>query len=108
MRIGELARRSGVTASAVRFYERAGLLPEISRTTGGYREYAEEETLRRLALIRRAKDVGFSLREIRALIAEPGLRRTRERDALQANIDRKRAEVRAKTAALQAMERELL
>lgn len=107
MRIGELARKSGVAASAVRYYERAGLLPRAARTTGGYREYDEEEALRRLAFIRKAKHVGFSLREIRELIAEPRLRSTGQREALRATIARKLTEVRAKRATLQTVEGQL-
>lgn len=64
--IGEVARRVGVRASAIRYYEEAGLLPEPERV-GGKRRY-DEEVLRRLALIGGAKRAGFTLGEIRTLL----------------------------------------
>ncbi len=63
--IGEVARRAGVRASAIRYYEEAGLLEEPERV-GGKRRY-DEEALRRLALIGGAKRAGFTLGEIRTL-----------------------------------------
>ncbi|AUS44317.1 MerR family DNA-binding transcriptional regulator (plasmid) [Ralstonia solanacearum] len=67
MKIGELARMSGVAASRIRFYEANGLLQPAQRQANGYREYAPE-TLTRLEIILRAQDTGFSLEEIRALL----------------------------------------
>jgi MerR family transcriptional regulator, redox-sensitive transcriptional activator SoxR len=64
--IGEVARRAGVRASAIRYYEEAGLLEEPERV-GGKRRY-DEEALRRLALIGGAKRAGFTLGEIRTLL----------------------------------------
>jgi MerR family transcriptional regulator, redox-sensitive transcriptional activator SoxR len=64
--IGEVARCAGVRASAIRYYEEAGLLPEPERI-GGKRRY-EEGILRRLALIEGAKRAGFTLGEIRTLL----------------------------------------
>lgn len=64
--IGEVARRAGVRASAIRYYEEAGLLEEPDRV-GGKRRY-DEEALRRLALIGGAKRAGFTLGEIRTLL----------------------------------------
>ncbi|HEV7400132.1 MAG TPA: MerR family transcriptional regulator [Solirubrobacterales bacterium] len=65
--IGEVARRDGVNASAIRFYERKGLLPEPERT-GGQRRFGED-TVQRLKTIAIAKRAGFSLDEIRALLS---------------------------------------
>jgi MerR family transcriptional regulator, redox-sensitive transcriptional activator SoxR len=65
--IGEVAARSGIAASAVRFYESEGLL-HATRTDGGQRRY-EREVLRRLAFIRVAQRVGLSLDEVRASLA---------------------------------------
>lgn len=65
--IGEIARRSGVGIQAIRYYEREGLLASPRRTSGGYRQYAPE-TEKRLRFIRHAKDLGFSLKEIRELL----------------------------------------
>src|SRR4051794_19518788 len=65
--IGEVAARSGVAASALRFYEDAGLV-HADRSDGGQRRYARDE-LRRLAFIRVAQRVGLTLEEIRAALA---------------------------------------
>lgn len=64
--IGELARRSGVAASALRFYEEAGLLTS-GRSESGRRQFARN-ALRRVAFIRAAQAVGLSLEEIRAAL----------------------------------------
>ena len=64
--IGEVARRAGVSASAIRYYERTGLVPEPGRV-GGKRRY-EPEVLRRLALIEAAKRAGLTIAEIRTLL----------------------------------------
>jgi MerR family transcriptional regulator, copper efflux regulator len=66
--IGEVARRAGVGVETVRFYERQGLLEEPARKESGYRQYAED-VVARLRFIRRAKELGFSLKEIGELIA---------------------------------------
>jgi DNA-binding transcriptional MerR regulator len=67
MKIGELARLSGVAASRIRFYEASGLLQPAQRQANGYREYAPD-TLTRLEIILRAQCAGFSLEEIRAIL----------------------------------------
>ncbi|WP_070358933.1 MerR family transcriptional regulator [Duganella sp. HH105] len=66
MKIGELAQRSGVAASAIRYYERAGLLPKAVRGANGYRVYAEA-ALERLHLIQIGQNLGFTLEAIRAV-----------------------------------------
>jgi Hg(II)-responsive transcriptional regulator len=68
IRIGELARQADVQVETIRFYERRGLLPKPRRTVGGYREYPTE-TLDRLGFILRAKQLGFSLKEIDELLS---------------------------------------
>lgn len=68
MQIGELARRAHVNIQTVRFYERQKLLPQPARKPSGYRIYGEAE-LRRLLFIRQAKDLGFSLEEIREILS---------------------------------------
>lgn len=106
MRTGELARSADMKVSAVRYYERAGLLPDPSRTTTGYRDYGDD-AVRRLAFIRRAKEVGFSLKEIRALLARtPGTARARAE--LSVLIDHKLGDLRARRSTLQGVERELM
>lgn len=67
MKIGDVAKQSGMTVEAVRFYERQGLLPRPARTEAGYRVYADAD-LRRLQVIRQAKRLGFSLREIARIL----------------------------------------
>ena len=64
--IGEVARRAGLSASAIRYYERAGLVPKPGRV-GGKRRY-EPEVLRRLTLIEAAKRAGLTIAEIRTLL----------------------------------------
>lgn len=68
MRIGELARAAGVGVETVRFYERRGLLPPSERAASGYRTYGAEDVAR-LRFIRKAKTLGFELREIGELLA---------------------------------------
>lgn len=72
--VSEVARRSGFAASALRYYEREGLIA-ASRTGGGQRRF-ERNVLRRLAFIRAARNVGLSLDEIRVELAELPERRT--------------------------------
>lgn len=69
MKIGELARQSGVSPDTIRHYERLGLLPGITRTEGGFRVYGPEAT-RRLRLVRRAMVFGFTLSELRAYLGD--------------------------------------
>jgi MerR family redox-sensitive transcriptional activator SoxR len=64
----EVAQRSGFAASALRFYEREGLI-EAGRSSGGQRRY-ERQVLRRLAFIRAARNVGLSLEEVRTELAQ--------------------------------------
>jgi len=72
--VGVLARKTGVTAKTVRYYEAIGLLPEARRGANGYRYYPRE-TVNRVGFIQRAKLLGLSLAEIRDLLAasEDGL-----------------------------------
>jgi MerR family copper efflux transcriptional regulator len=67
MTIGRLAKQAGVNIDTIRYYERNGLIPEPVRRESGYREY-EGADLRRLRFILRAKDLGFTLAEIRELL----------------------------------------
>ncbi len=65
--IGRLARLAGVNIQTVRYYERTGLLHPVSKTGAGYRLYGEGE-LKRLRFVRHAKDLGFTLKEIKELM----------------------------------------
>jgi len=71
--IGKLANSAGINLETVRYYERIGLMPEPGRTEKGHRNYAAAH-LRRLTFIRRARELGFAIEDIRALLAlaEPG------------------------------------
>ena len=66
MSIGELARTTGVKVVTIRYYEQIGVLPTPSRTSGNYRIYGQEHA-RRLRFIRRCRELGFSLDEVRDL-----------------------------------------
>jgi MerR family mercuric resistance operon transcriptional regulator len=104
--IGALAKRTGLTVEGIRFYEKVGILPAPARSAGGQRLYALAE-LKRLNFIRRARDLGFTLDEVRALLrlvdAAPAGTCAEARDLAA----RHRESVRAKIADLRRMERVL-
>ncbi|WP_255208220.1 MULTISPECIES: MerR family transcriptional regulator [unclassified Myxococcus] len=68
LRISELARAAGVGIPTLRFYERRKLMPPPRRTQSGYREYTPEDVTR-VRFIRRAQELGFTLREVAAILA---------------------------------------
>jgi Cu(I)-responsive transcriptional regulator len=80
--IGDLAKATGTKVVTVRYYEQIGLLPLPSRTTGNYRTYSDEH-MRRLGFIRRCRDLGFTLDQIRDL-----LRLSSRKDEECAEVDR--------------------
>ncbi|HPE61616.1 MAG TPA: helix-turn-helix domain-containing protein [Thiolinea sp.] len=65
--IGKLGQASGVNVETIRYYERSGLLPAPARSRSGYRHYRTED-IKRLRFIRRGRELGFSLDEIRSLL----------------------------------------
>lgn len=67
MRIGELATQTGCQIETIRYYERAGILPKPARAQNNYRYYGESHR-RRLRFVRRCRDLGFSLEEVRILL----------------------------------------
>ncbi len=97
MKIGELARRSGLTTSRIRFYEASGLIA-AQRQANGYRVYPEQ-TLQSLGIITRAQQAGFSLDEIRRLLPDPVLQ-SWPHDELLAALRRKVEEIEAMQARL--------
>lgn len=105
MKIGELAKRSGLAASRIRFYESIGLLKTVDRRSNGYRTYPEEAVLV-LHLIATAQKAGFSLDEIRTLLP-PDLDNW-EHDALIEVLRRKVADIEALEARLARSKLQLL
>mgnify|MGYP001055567050 CR=1 FL=1 len=102
LKTGELAKRAGVNVETLRFYEREGLMPEPPRRMSGYREYPAE-SVQRIRFIKRAQELGFSLREVRELLAlrvEPGTTCADVRQKSQAKVE----QVRQKIADLKAIE----
>ncbi len=69
LKIGEISRLSGIGIEALRFYEKGGLLRPVTRTGSGYRLY-NRDALDRLAFIKRAQMLGFSLDEVKQIISE--------------------------------------
>ena len=77
MRIGKLAKESGVSEKLIRHYESIGLVPKASRTESGYRDYSAND-IQFLKFIKRARSLGFAIKEIKKLI---GLWRNRTRSS---------------------------
>lgn len=105
MRIGELAERSGVETTTIRYYEQIGLMPAPARRESGYRDYGEEAEAR-LGFIRAAQSVGLTLGEIREVLA------VRDREEIPCQhvaslIDKKAAELAERIAALEQMRKDL-
>ena len=65
--IGEMSRQTGVNIETIRYYERIGIIPKPDRTEGGNRQYSHSE-MKRLSFVKRCRELGFSLDEIRALL----------------------------------------
>src|SRR3981081_2489203 len=95
--IGQLAKRGGVGIDTVRYYERNGLLAPSTRLASGYRRYGDLE-LSRLRFIRRAQALGFTLREIKELLA---LSAQRDVARVKRSAQAKLVDVEARIAALE-------
>ncbi len=104
--IGQVAQRAGVGVETVRFYEREGLLEEPPRRVSGYRQYSEQ-VITRLHFIKRAKLLGFSLKEIAELLRLRVDARTSCKEVKQ-RTEAKIAEVEQKMVELQRMRQALL
>jgi len=105
-RIGEVARQAGVNLQTIHYYERCELLPKPPRTVSNYRAYPSD-AVRRVRFIRRAQQLGFTLKEIKELLSLRAGPRTRCADV------RERAEVKVqeideKVRTLEAMRRALI
>jgi DNA-binding transcriptional MerR regulator len=99
--IGQLAARADMTADAIRFYEREGLLAPATRNAAGYRLYAEDAA-RRLGFVRHAQKCGFSLGEIRELLELRGSDRACCDDVYRVAVEKK-LQLEAKIRALKTM-----
>jgi MerR family transcriptional regulator, mercuric resistance operon regulatory protein len=103
IRIGNLSHRTGCNIETIRYYERVGLLPHPPRSPSRYRLY-DTEDVRRLTFIRRSRELGFSLDEVRALLA---LSANDKQEACAEVCDlavHHLQDIRAKIADLRAME----
>jgi DNA-binding transcriptional MerR regulator len=89
MKIGELAERSGIPASTIRYYEKEGLLPKAQRGANGYRVY-QDHALDRLDLIQLGQNLGFSLDAIRSVVALQG---DALKDALLGQLEERLTEI---------------
>ncbi len=98
---GDLARQAGVNVETLRFYEREGLLAEPPRRPSGYREYPPE-AVDLVLFIQRAKQLGFSLKEVKELLALREVPRATCGDVVVI-ADRKVADIDAKISDLRAM-----
>ena len=105
MQIGELARITSTKVKTIRFYEKIGLLPEPGRTAGNYRDYGGDH-LARLSFIRRARDLGFTLDQVRELLALSD-DRDRSCGAVDTVARAHLAQIDQKIADLRALRREL-
>jgi len=103
--IGRLARQAGVNLETVRYYERKGLLPKPPRSTSGYRLFPTEAA-RRLRFIRRAQELGFSLREIQELLSLRLSRRAKAAD-VRRRAEIKIADIETKIRTLDSMKKAL-
>jgi len=107
--ISELARRSGVKLETIRYYERIGMLAGPARTEHGYRIY-DHEDVRTFTFIRRAREAGFTLAQVRALLkfrASGGASCAEVRDMASDHLSSVRAKITGLTRHHQLLERAL-
>jgi DNA-binding transcriptional MerR regulator len=105
LKIGALAKRTGTNTPTVRYYEEIGILPRASRRDGGQRSYGDED-VKRLTFIRRCRDFGFSIEQVRTLVAlvqDRDRSCTEARDLAQSHLN----VVRAELGELRALERSI-
>ncbi len=104
--IGSLSAQSGVNIETIRYYERVGLLPAPPRTHGRHRSY-DQHHLQRLAFIRRSRELGFSLDEIRKLLELDSDGKRACSESVKEITLQHLENVRAKIASLKKLERAL-
>jgi DNA-binding transcriptional MerR regulator len=103
--IGAASKQTGCSVPTIRYYEEVGLLPAAPRTDGNQRHY-DETAIRRLAFIRRCRDFGFTIQQVRGLVGlvdQPNRDCVEVRDIAQVHLQ----EVQKKVAELQALETSL-
>jgi Cd(II)/Pb(II)-responsive transcriptional regulator len=105
MKIGDLARATGVEVETIRYYEKAGLLPAPQREANGYRSYGEQH-LERLAFVRHCRALDMPLADVKRLLDFLGNSRD-DRGDIDALISGQLMRVRARLASLRALERQL-
>ena len=106
MSIGQVAHRAGIGVETVRFYERRGLIDEPPRSAAGYREYPEA-IVSRIRFIKRAKELGFTLKEIKELLSlrlDPTTTCAEVRSRAEAKI----ADIEARVRSLRKMKKALV
>jgi DNA-binding transcriptional MerR regulator len=105
LKIGVLAKRTGTNAPTIRYYEDIGLLPRPDRREGGQRSYGEDD-VKRLTFIRRCRDFGFPIEQVRTLAS---LMQDRDRSCMEARdiAQEHLSAVRAKLIELKALERSI-
>jgi Hg(II)-responsive transcriptional regulator len=104
--IGKIAERAGIGIETVRFYEREGLIEKPTRSASGYRQF-DEEVIKRLNFISRAKELGFTLKEIRELLSlkvDPNMCC----EDVKNRADTKIADIESKIATLRKMKKALV
>lgn len=105
LRIGEVARRAKVNLQTIHYYERTGLLPKAPRTASNYRLYSGD-AVRRVRFIKRAQEIGFTLKEIKELLSLRARPQAKCADVL-ARAEAKVQNIDEKVRMLQAMRRAL-
>ena len=105
LKVGEVAKQAGVNLQTIHYYERRGLLPKPPRTGSNYRAYPTDAVLR-VRFIKRAQELGFTLKEIKELLSLRAAPRTRCSD-VRRRAEAKVQDIDEKVRTLQAMRRAL-
>ena len=105
LKVGEVAKHAGVNLQTIHYYERRGLLPKPARTGSNYRAYPEDAVLR-VRFVKRAQELGFTLREIKELLSLRAAPRARCAD-VRNRAEAKVQDIDAKVRTLRAMRKAL-